>query len=73
MELHTVGVGAGYSQADVTEFARAMTGWSIGGLKDSDDQSPESFKFRPAAHEPGARTIMGKRYAESGHGPGAAR
>ena len=33
MELHTVGVEAGYTQADVTEFARAMTGWSIGGLQ----------------------------------------
>ena len=29
MELHTVGVNGGYSQADVTEFARALTGWSI--------------------------------------------
>jgi uncharacterized protein (DUF1800 family) len=65
MELHTVGVEAGYSQADVTEFARAMTGWSIGGLKESDDVAGK-FKFRPAAHEPGARTIMGKRYAEGG-------
>lgn len=32
MELHTLGVRSGYSQADVTEFARAMTGWSLGGL-----------------------------------------
>jgi len=65
LELHTVGVDAGYTQADVTEFARAMTGWSIGGLKESDDVAGK-FKFRPAAHEPGARTIMGKRYAEGG-------
>jgi uncharacterized protein (DUF1800 family) len=65
MELHTVGLGAGYSQADVTEFARAMTGWSIGGLKESDDVAGK-FLFRPAAHEPGTRTIMGKRYSQSG-------
>jgi uncharacterized protein (DUF1800 family) len=65
MELHTVGVDAGYSQADVTEFARAMTGWSIGGLKEADDRRGR-FIFRPAAHEPGARTIMGKRYGEGG-------
>src|SRR5205085_881566 len=32
MELHTLGVRAGYSQADVTEFARALTGWTVGGL-----------------------------------------
>jgi uncharacterized protein (DUF1800 family) len=63
MELHTVGVGAGYSQADVTEFARAMTGWSINGLQEADTGK---FKFRVAAHEAGARTIMGKRYPEGG-------
>jgi uncharacterized protein (DUF1800 family) len=63
MELHTVGLGAGYTQADVTEFARAMTGWSIGGLQDADTGK---FRFRVAAHEGGARTIMGKRYADGG-------
>ena len=65
MELHTVGVEAGYSQADVTEFARAMTGWSIGGLRESDDLAGK-FVFRGNAHEPGARTIMGKRYSQDG-------
>jgi uncharacterized protein (DUF1800 family) len=63
MELHTVGVEAGYSQADVTEFARAMTGWSIGGLQEPD---AGKFRFRPAAHEPGVRTIMGKTYTQGG-------
>jgi uncharacterized protein (DUF1800 family) len=65
MELHTVGVEAGYSQADVTEFARAMTGWSIGGLQEPD---AGKFKFRPAAHEAGERDIMGKRYFQPGPG-----
>jgi uncharacterized protein (DUF1800 family) len=65
MELHTVGLEAGYAQADVTEFARAMTGWSIGGLRDSDDVAGR-FMFREAAHEPGVRTIMGKRYPQDG-------
>ena len=32
MELHTLGVRTGYSQADVTEFARALTGWTVGGI-----------------------------------------
>ena len=32
MELHTVGLGGGYSQADVTEFARALTGWRAEGF-----------------------------------------
>ncbi len=51
MELHTVGVDAGYSQADVTEFARAMTGWSIGGLREGDDAG--KFTFRAAGARAG--------------------
>jgi uncharacterized protein (DUF1800 family) len=62
MELHTVGVDAGYTQGDVTEFARALTGFSIG--RDKEDRAGE-FVFRVNAHEPGARTIMGRHY-----GPG---
>jgi uncharacterized protein (DUF1800 family) len=63
MELHTVGVNGGYSQADVTEFARAMTGLSIGGERDA---SYGVAVFREQAHEPGARTIMGVRYDQPG-------
>lgn len=61
MELHTVGVDAGYTQSDVTEFARALTGFSVG--RDNEDRQGQ-FVFRDAAHEPGARTIMGRRYAQ---------
>ena len=32
MELHTLGVRTGYTQADVTEFARALTGWTVKGI-----------------------------------------
>jgi uncharacterized protein (DUF1800 family) len=63
MELHTVGVNGGYSQADVTEFARAMTGLSIGGERDG---QYGVAVFRDQAHEPGARTIMGVRYDQRG-------
>ncbi len=63
MELHTVGVNGGYSQADVTEFARAMTGLSIGRPQDGDYGAPV---FRPQAHEPGSRRIMGVSYAAGG-------
>jgi uncharacterized protein (DUF1800 family) len=63
MELHTVGVGAGYTQADVTEFARAMTGYSIAGPRDAEQAG--RFVFRQAAHEPGVRHVMGKSYAQS--------
>ena len=63
MELHTVGVNGGYTQGDVTEFARAMTGLSIGGERDG---AYGVAAFRDAAHEPGARTVMGVSYSQSG-------
>ncbi|PMS35360.1 uncharacterized protein (DUF1800 family) [Trinickia symbiotica] len=103
MELHTLGVRTGYTQDDVTEFARALTGWSVvgpqggraGGMTKTMagmGKSPASrsaapqpvapqpaapqpaapqpvagnFIFRPELHEPGQRTIMGRRYAEEG-------
>lgn len=65
MELHTVGVEAGYSQTDVTEFARALTGWSIAGERDPTERQ-NAFLFRINAHEPGARIVMGRRYADDG-------
>ena len=63
LELHTVGVDAGYSQTDVTEFARAMTGYSIGRPQ---DPNSHRFLFRDNTHEPGARTVMGKAYPQEG-------
>jgi uncharacterized protein (DUF1800 family) len=63
MELHTVGVNGGYTQADVTEFARAMTGISIGGPR---DPNYGAAVFRGQAHEPGSRMIMGVSYAPGG-------
>lgn len=57
LELHTVGVNGGYSQADVTEFAKVLTGWHVG----SDGQ----FKYNPDAHEPGSFTVMKTVYAQS--------
>jgi uncharacterized protein (DUF1800 family) len=65
MELHTVGVNGGYTQGDVTEFARAMTGLSIGNERDGDYGVAV---FREQAHEPGSRTIMGVRYDQGGKG-----
>ncbi len=73
MELHTLGARTGYTQADVTEFARAMTGWTVSGIGrgpaarfTGTDGPPGDFVFAGALHEPGARTIMGKSYAEGG-------
>ena len=84
MELHTLGVNGGYTQADVTELARAITGWSTplprdfeGGRRGPfalfDQGKPDSaFVFRTAAHEPGARTVLHKTYAEGGFEQGRA-
>jgi uncharacterized protein (DUF1800 family) len=71
MELHTLGVRTGYSQADVTEFARALTGLTIAGfaqgrLAQLVPGAPGETVFAEALHEPGARTVMGKRYAQEG-------
>ena len=70
LELHTLGVRTGYSQADVTEFARAMTGWTVAGIGRGGGGraggKPGDFVFAPALHEPGARTIMGKTYPAGG-------
>ncbi len=64
LELHTVGVGAGYTQEDVTEMARVLTGWSFVGRPGQGDVG--SFQFREIAHEPGVRTVFGAAYAEGG-------
>ena len=65
LELHTLGVGSGYSQADVIELARILTGWSVAG-PDSEAGQPGAFLFKPNWHEPGVRRFLGKTYAENG-------
>ena len=54
MELHTVGVNGGYSQADVTNLAAVLTGWSV----DRPYQAGP-FQFDPKKHEPGTKTWLG--------------
>ncbi|TGX55599.1 DUF1800 domain-containing protein [Sphingomonas gei] len=75
LELHTLGVRTGYSQADVTEFARAMTGWTVAGLgrgpADAETGGVGSFVFAPRLHEPGTRTILGKSWAQLGEAQAA--
>ncbi|MEJ0097241.1 MAG: DUF1800 domain-containing protein [Bauldia sp.] len=71
MELHTIGVGAGYTQADVTSVADVLSGWSFS--RGGNDKDPAgSFVFRASAHEPGPRTIMGKVYDQAGEKQGLA-
>jgi uncharacterized protein (DUF1800 family) len=57
LELHTVSPAASYTQADVTSFAKILTGWSI-DLRGN----PPGFMFRPRAHEPGTQTVMGRTF-----------
>ena len=73
LELHTLGVGGGYTQKDVTTFTEAITGWSIGGDGGRfGGGEPGRFVFRPELHEPGAKEVLGRRYAEEGFGQGVA-
>ena len=60
IELHTLGVGAAYRQADVTQMAELLTGLSL---------SKSGFVFRPELAEPGAETVLGVTYAGSGLEP----
>jgi uncharacterized protein (DUF1800 family) len=66
LELHTLGVDGGYTQQDVTTFARALTGWSVGTDRFPGGGELGKFAFHDAAHEPGAKTILGTRYGQSG-------
>jgi uncharacterized protein (DUF1800 family) len=69
MELHTLGVGSGYSQADVTALARIITGWTV--FRDEKRPGPQgTFVFNANAHEPGDQTVMGITYAEGGEEQG---
>ena len=75
LELHTLGVDGGYDQADVTELARALTGWTVSGLARGpvrrlvgDSGPPGSFLFADIIHEPGTRTLLGRSWAQPGEG-----
>jgi len=59
MELHTLGVDGGYTQHDVIEVARALTGWSADPRAIRDGEGEGSFVFRPAMHDFGPKTILG--------------
>ena len=62
MELHTVGVSGGYSQADVTNLAKILTGWTI-----DQPQQGGGFVFDPRKHEPGSKQWFGQKISENGY------
>jgi uncharacterized protein (DUF1800 family) len=79
MELHTLGVDGGYAQSDVTEVARALTGWTtlLDGSQRNIRQAIEQgkaqnavvqgdFLFRPDQHDAGAKRILGHNFAAGG-------
>jgi uncharacterized protein (DUF1800 family) len=71
MELHTLGVGGGYSQDDVTSLARIITGWSFAG-RQGQLGTPGSFVFNANAHQPGPQPLLGKTYENNGVAQGEA-
>jgi uncharacterized protein (DUF1800 family) len=64
LELHTLGVRTGYTQDDVTSFAKVITGWTT-YLPDLPERGGE-FLFYPRFHEPGPQTVLGKAYRDTG-------
>ncbi|WP_409191879.1 DUF1800 domain-containing protein [Bradyrhizobium sp. RDM4] len=71
MELHTLGVGGGYSQEDVTSLARIITGWTFAG-RQGQLGTPGSFVFNANAHQPGPQMLLGKTYEATGLAQGEA-
>ena len=65
MELHTLGVSGGYTQADVTNVSKVFTGWTI-----DKPYTGGGFVFDPAKHEPGAKMVLGRTIAENGENEG---
>ena len=71
LELHTLGVRTVYSQTDVTNFAKVITGWTIVPPKRDAEHGGE-FTFNPRMHEPGTQTVIGKNYPDTGFDQGRA-
>jgi uncharacterized protein (DUF1800 family) len=65
LELHTLGVGGGYTQQDVTSLARIITGWTYVGPQGRLGE-PGTFIFNVNAHEPGQHALLGKSYGDTG-------
>jgi uncharacterized protein (DUF1800 family) len=77
MELHTLGVNGGYTQQDVQELAKILTGWTVSGLQNGAARLRGAasarqadieigFGFQDLLHEPGTRTVLGVKYSDRG-------
>jgi uncharacterized protein (DUF1800 family) len=76
MELHTLGVGSGYTQQDIQELARILTGVGINNSGTEPHLKPEwrplyrhegAFEFNPARHDFGTKTLLGHPIPGSGY------
>jgi uncharacterized protein (DUF1800 family) len=65
MELHTLGVNGGYTQRDVTELARVLTGWTI-----DEPRRGGAYRFNERTHEPGEKIVLGKKFKDRGEKEG---
>ena len=65
LELHTLGVRSVYTQEDVTSFAKVITGWTL-LTTDTNPHHGGEFLYHPRMHEPGAQTVLGKSYRDTG-------
>ena len=71
LELHTLGVNGGYTQQDVQELARLLTGWTVRGAGPLPgprrmDEGGIAFEFRPQLHDAGDKIVIGARYTDAG-------
>jgi uncharacterized protein (DUF1800 family) len=65
MELHTLGVDGGYTQQDVIDVARILTGWTI-----DRPQQGGGFVYRPQMHDDGTKIVLGKTFKFAGQQEG---
>lgn len=70
LELHTLGVRSGYTQADVTSFAKVLTGWTW--IPPSEPEYGGEFTFNKLLHEPGTQSVLGRSYPATGIDQGRA-
>lgn len=64
LELHTLGVQGGYTQHDVRELARVLTGWTI------DPGAEDGFRFAPRLHDSGTKIVLGRAFSDQGETEG---
>ncbi len=69
LELHTLGVGGGYTQKDVISLAKILTGWSVGNMRRG---KIGAFAYFDRRHEPGTKILLGHKFYENGTSEGEA-